>query len=161
MSTATWSAEVSRSPADPTRRERSGPATARSRLRHARDSSRPPPKRWGVPPLEVGVDSGVVSHSSGKRATFGELAAVAETMPIPDDVQPKDPSAYKLIGHKGRLRVDTPGKILGTTRFTIDVSLPDMLTAIVLHPPRFGGKVASVDDRAALAEAGCQGGRSD
>jgi isoquinoline 1-oxidoreductase beta subunit len=29
-----------------------------------------------------------------------------------------------------------------------------MLTALVLHPPRFGAKVASVDDRAALAELG-------
>jgi isoquinoline 1-oxidoreductase beta subunit len=50
--------------------------------------------------------------------------------------------------------VDTPGKILGSTQFTIDISLPDMLTAIVLHPPRFGGKVASVDDRSALSEPG-------
>jgi isoquinoline 1-oxidoreductase beta subunit len=29
-----------------------------------------------------------------------------------------------------------------------------MLTAIVLHPPRFGARVASVDDKAALAERG-------
>ena len=29
-----------------------------------------------------------------------------------------------------------------------------MLTAVVLHPPRFGAKVASVDDQAALAEPG-------
>ncbi len=29
-----------------------------------------------------------------------------------------------------------------------------MLTAVVLHPPRFGAKTASVDDRAALAEPG-------
>ena len=29
-----------------------------------------------------------------------------------------------------------------------------MLTAVVLHPPRFGATVASVDDQAALAEAG-------
>src|SRR5205085_1590610 len=93
-------------------------------------------------------------HSSGKRANFAELAAIAETMPIPDGVQPKDRSAYRVLGREGRLRVDTPGKILGTTQFTIDVSLPGMLTAIVLHPPRFGGKIASVDDYAALAEPG-------
>ena len=45
-------------------------------------------------------------------------------------------------------------KILGTTRFTIDVSVPGMLSAVVLHPPRFGARVASVDDTAALAESG-------
>src|SRR5256885_10894362 len=109
---------------------------------------------WGVPPAEVAIESGVVSHSSGKRAMFADLAAIAETMSIPDGVQPKDPSAYRVLGREGRLRVDTPGKILGTTRFTIDVTLPGMLTAIVLHPPRFGAKVASVDDRSALAEPG-------
>jgi isoquinoline 1-oxidoreductase subunit beta len=72
-------------------------------------------------------------------------------MPILNGVQPKDQSTYKVIGREGRLRVDTRGKILGKTEFTIDVNLPGMLTAIVLHPPRFG---ATVDDRAALAEGG-------
>src|SRR6266566_3131747 len=109
---------------------------------------------WGVPPAEVAIESGVVSHTSGKRAMFAQLAAIAEKMPIASDVQPKDPSAYRVLGREGRLRVDTPGKILGTTQFTIDVSLPGMLTAIVLHPPRFGGKIASVDDHATLAEPG-------
>ena len=59
-----------------------------------------------------------------------------------------------MIGREGRLRVDAVPKILGTTHFTIDQSLPGMLTAIVLHPPRFGATAAAVDDQAALAEAG-------
>src|SRR5260370_24586771 len=123
-------------------------AQARARLVAAASET------WGVPPAEVEIDSGVVSHSSGKRADFAELGQIAEKMPIPDGVQPKDPSIYRVLGREGRLRVDTPGKILGTTQFTIDVSLPGMLTAIVLHPPRFGGKDPSVDDRSALAEPG-------
>src|SRR5207245_5179513 len=107
-----------------------------------------------VPRAEFEIDLGVVSHSSGKHANFFELWQIAEKMPILDGVQPKDPSAYRVLGREGRLRVDTAAKILGRTQFTIDVSLPDMLTAIVLHPSRFGGKVASVDERAALAEPG-------
>jgi isoquinoline 1-oxidoreductase beta subunit len=59
-----------------------------------------------------------------------------------------------LIGREGRLRVDSVPKILGATRFTIDLSLPGMLTAVVLHPPRIGARVASVDDQAALAQPG-------
>ncbi len=109
---------------------------------------------WGVPADEVEFDRGVVRHPSGRHAAFGELAARAEKLPVPDDVQPKDVSEYKLIGGEGRLRVDSVPKILGVTRYTIDVSLPGMLTAVVLHPPRFGAKVASVDDHAALAEPG-------
>jgi isoquinoline 1-oxidoreductase subunit beta len=123
-------------------------AQARARLIAAASES------WGVPPSEVEIGSGVISHSSGKRATFADLAAVAESMPVPEGAQPKRLSDYTVIGREGRLRVDSAGKILGTTLFTIDVSLPSMLTAVVLHPPRFGGRVASVDDRAALAEPG-------
>jgi isoquinoline 1-oxidoreductase subunit beta len=109
---------------------------------------------WQVPASEIDVASSVLSHRSGKRATFGELAARAEGMPVPDGVQPKDRASYKLIGREGRLRVDAPAKILGQTRFTIDVSLPGLLTALVLHPPRFGARFVSVDDKAALAEPG-------
>ena len=109
---------------------------------------------WQVPQNEIEVTFSVVSHRSGKKASFADLAARAERLPVPDGVEPKQRASYKLIGQEGRLRVDAPGKILGRTRFTIDVSLPAMLTAIVLHPPRFGARVASIDDKAALAEQG-------
>src|SRR3954452_24369022 len=109
---------------------------------------------WHVPADEVEFDRGVVRHASGKEATFAQLAARAERLPVPDGVAQKDPSDYRLIGGEGRLRVDSVPKILGTTRFTIDVSVPGMLTAVVLHPPRFGSRVASLDDRTALAEPG-------
>ena len=108
---------------------------------------------WGLPADEVTFERGVAHHPSGRRATFGELAARAELLPIPDGVQPKSLSDYALIGG-ARLRVDSVPKILGTTRFTIDVSVPGMLSAVVLHPPRFGARVASVDDATALAEPG-------
>ena len=110
---------------------------------------------WDVPAAEVEVENGVLRHSSDRRAAFGELAARAEQLPVPDGVEPKDPVDFRLIGRDGRLRVDAVPKILGTTSlFTIDLRLPGMLTAVVLHPPRFGATVASVDDRAALAEVG-------
>jgi len=109
---------------------------------------------WGVPAGEVEIASGVVSHPSGQRAGFGDLAVKAAQLPVPDGVQPKDRNQYTLIGREGTLRVDAAGKILGRTRFTIDVTLPRMLTAVVLHPPKFGARAAAVDDSAALAEPG-------
>ncbi|HEX3705222.1 MAG TPA: molybdopterin cofactor-binding domain-containing protein [Mycobacteriales bacterium] len=109
---------------------------------------------WEVPVGEVEFERGVVRHASGRTATFAELATRAAQLPVPDGVQPKDPADYTLIGAEGRLRVDSVPKILGTTRFTIDVSVPGMQTAVVLHPPRFGARVASVDDGAALAQPG-------
>ena len=109
---------------------------------------------WDVPAGEVEVANGVLRHRSGRRATFADFAEQAEQLAVPDDVRPKDAGDYKLIGREGRLRVDAVPKILGVTRYTIDQSLPGMLTAVVLHPPRFGATVASLDDQAALAEAG-------
>ena len=109
---------------------------------------------WQVPVAEVEVERGVLAHAGGRRASFGKLAARAERLPVPEDVRLKDPSDFKLIGREGPWRIDAPGKILGRTGFTIDVSLPGMVTAVVLHPPRFGATVASVDDDAALAEPG-------
>src|SRR4051794_4332869 len=109
---------------------------------------------WDVPADEVEFERGVVRHASGKEATFAQLAARAEQLPVPDGVQPKAPSDYRLIGGEGRLRVDSVPKILGATRFPTDASVPGMRTAVVLHPPRFGARAVSVDDQAALAEPG-------
>src|SRR4029077_4405072 len=36
-------------------------------------------------------------------------------------------------------------KSTGTATFTQDINLPDMLTAVVAHPPRFGAKVKGLD----------------
>ena len=129
-------------------RYRLAAAQARARLAAAAAEA------WQVPAEELEISSGVVSHRGGKSAGFGDLAVRAARLPVPDGVQPKDPGQYKLIGREGRLRVDAPGKILGKTRFTIDVTLPQMLTAVVLHPPKFGATAAAVDDRAALAVPG-------
>jgi isoquinoline 1-oxidoreductase beta subunit len=109
---------------------------------------------WDVPAAQIEVENGVLCHRSGRQAAFAELTGRAEQLPVPDGVEPKNPADFKLIGRDGRLRVDAVPKILGSTHFTIDLSLPGMLTAVVLHPPRFGATVISVDDQAALAEAG-------
>jgi len=100
--------------------------------------------RWNVPANEITIASGVVQHKSGKSARFGELVADAAKLPVPTDVKPKDPSTYNRIG-KSAPRVDSKAKSTGTAIFTQDIKLPGMLTAVVAHPPRFGGKVKSFD----------------
>ena len=61
----------------------------------------------------------------------------------------KDPKTFTLIGTDRVRRKDSLAKSTGTARFTQDVHLPNMLTAMVAHPPRFGGKVKSFDASAA------------
>jgi isoquinoline 1-oxidoreductase beta subunit len=101
--------------------------------------------KWSVPASEISVSKGIVLHKpSAKRATFGELAADAATQAVPGDVQLKDPKNFTLIG-KPAARTDARAKSNGTAQFTQDVKLPGMLTAVVLHPPRFGAKLRSFD----------------
>lgn len=105
-------------------------------------------QKWNVPSATITVRDGVVSHAASKRqATFGELAELAATQPVPTDVKLKDPKDYVYIG-KHVPRTDSRAKSNGTAIFTQDVKLPGMLVAVVAHPPRFGAKVKSFDAKA-------------
>ena len=65
------------------------------------------------------------------------------------------PRQFKLIGTQKKLpRLDSHSKSTGTQTFAIDVMLPDMMTAVVMRPPRFGAKVQSIDATAAKAVPG-------
>jgi isoquinoline 1-oxidoreductase beta subunit len=124
-------------------------ATARAMLVQAAAA------QWHVPAAEITVNEGVVAHAkSGKKATFGELAARAGKILVPTDVKLKDPSQFKLIGRDKLPRLDSRAKSFGQQQFAIDVMLPGMMTAVVLRPPRFGGKVASFDASQAKAVPG-------
>jgi len=110
---------------------------------------------WNVPYTELDVASGIVRHlGSGRSARFGELAARAATMPGPDKVALKNPKDFKLIGQPHLPRLDSAAKTNGAAKFTMDVALPGMLTAVVAHSTRFGGTVKSFDDSAAKAVPG-------
>ena len=110
--------------------------------------------QWKVPASQITVKNGVVSHAaSGRKAGFGELAEAAARQPVPANVKLKDPKQFNLIGRSAP-RVDSVAKTTGRATFTQDVKLPGMLVAVVAHPPRFGGRVKSVDDKAARAVKG-------
>ncbi len=108
---------------------------------------------WNLPAAEITVAKGVVSHKSGKTATFGALAAKAGTMPVPAKVALKDPKDFTLIGTR-LPRLDSNDKTDGKAVYALDIRRPGMKTALVLRPPRFGGTVKSVDDKAARAVPG-------
>ncbi|MGE5152699.1 MAG: molybdopterin cofactor-binding domain-containing protein [Bdellovibrio bacteriovorus] len=111
-------------------------------------------ERWQVPAGEIEVRDGVLSHHAGQRATFGELAEAAASQPVPAEVRLKDPADFRLIGNPNLRRKDAAGKIDGSALFTQDLRLPGMLTALVLHPPRFGARLKSFDPAPAKALPG-------
>ncbi len=110
--------------------------------------------RWNVGPESITVARGVVTHQpSGRKATFGQLAADAAKLPVPQEVKLKDAKDFAYIGRHAP-RTDARAKSTGTAVFTQDVKLPGMLTALVAHPPRFGAKVKSFDAARAKAVKG-------
>ncbi len=110
--------------------------------------------QWKLPVADLRVSRGVISHSSGLREHYGELAAFAARTP-PGDVAPKPRSAWTLIGTAAP-RIDVVAKSSGVARFGIDVRLPGMVYAVVRHAPALGGSPGAVDDRAARALPGVE-----
>ena len=108
-------------------------------------------KEWNVPASEITVASGIVSHPSGKKANFGEVAEAASGMPVPADVTLKSKDQWTQIGAEGLKRYDSAGKANGTQTYTIDLKMDGLLTATMIHPPKFGATVKSFE--AAKAKA--------
>jgi isoquinoline 1-oxidoreductase subunit beta len=112
-------------------------------------------KLWNVPAGEIMVSEGVVAHAAaGRKASFGELAGSAAQQPVPANVKLKDPASFRIIGNEKLPRLDARAKSTGRQQFAIDVMLPGMMTAVVMRPPRFGGKVGSFDASKAKAVPG-------
>ncbi|MEQ8228420.1 MAG: xanthine dehydrogenase family protein molybdopterin-binding subunit [Rhodospirillales bacterium] len=111
-------------------------------------------REWKVPAGEISVKDGKLSHGSGKVAGFGDMAAKAAKMPVPQDVPLKGRNDWTLIGNPDLRRYDSRAKTDGTHDFTIDVKLPGMLTAVMIHPPKFGATVKSFDAAKAKAMKG-------
>jgi isoquinoline 1-oxidoreductase beta subunit len=111
-------------------------------------------KRWNVDLASCRAQSGEVRHvPSGKRLKYGELAADAARMPVPESVTLKRPEDFKLIGTPAK-RLDTPAKVNGTAVYGIDVRPPGVKFATLAQSPVFGGRVKSVDDAKAKAVKG-------
>ncbi len=106
---------------------------------------------WNVPAGEITVAGGVISHGTDKRATFGELAQAASALPVPENVELKPREKWTQIGSDGLKRYDSHGKTNGTQTYTIDLKMDGLVTAVMIHPPKFGAEVESFD--AAKAKA--------
>ena len=110
-------------------------------------------KRWGVPVSDVEAKNHeVVQKSTGKKLGYGELAADASKLAVPDSpaaatdsLRLKDPSQFRYIGKEGTNIVDGFDITTGRAKYGQDVRLPGQKYAVVARPPVMGGKVTSYD----------------
>ncbi|NGN45211.1 xanthine dehydrogenase family protein molybdopterin-binding subunit [Mesorhizobium sp. CGMCC 1.15528] len=110
-------------------------------------------QRWSVSSESCRVENGQIIHASGRTLTYGEVAAEAALLPVPDAPVVKQRSNYRVVGQSLR-RLDTPAKIDGTAKFGIDARPPGVQYAVVASCPVLGGKMKSVDTSAALMMPG-------
>ena len=103
-------------------------------------------KTWEVPVVEITTNSGVLVHeASGKSATYGEMAAAAAQIPVPEEVDMKEPKDYTLIGHSKK-NVEGKKIITGKPLFGLDYKKEGMLVAMIVHPPAFGMTLQSIQN---------------
>src|SRR6266851_4285950 len=113
-------------------------------------------QQWQVEPASCSTANSEVTHKeSGRKLSYGALAAAAGSQTPPKDVALKDPKDFALIG-KPLKRFDTPDKVNGKAVYGIDAMLPGMKFATLAACPVFGGKVGKVDDSAAKKIPGVQ-----
>jgi len=108
---------------------------------------------WKADRADCRAEKSVVLHKSGKKLSYGQLAAKAAEQPVPKEIKLKDAKQFKIIG-KAVKRLDTPAKVNGSAVFGMDVRVPGMLTAVVARAPVAGGKVASFNADKAKAMPG-------
>ncbi|MEE8370528.1 MAG: molybdopterin cofactor-binding domain-containing protein, partial [Sphingomonadales bacterium] len=113
--------------------------------------------RWKVPLGELATEPGFVVHTkSKKRLSYGEIAAFAKVpkeLPEIKESELKDPKNFRLIGHDTP-RTDIPSKVNGTAQYAMDVQVPGMVYASILHAPVEGESPVDIDDAKTLKVPG-------
>jgi isoquinoline 1-oxidoreductase beta subunit len=104
-------------------------------------------KTWGVAETDVTTANSVAYHrASNRTATYGQLAATAATLPVPDasSVELKKRPEYRLLGTRIS-GVDNPKIVTGEPLFGIDARVPGMLFASYTKGPKIGARVKSAN----------------
>ncbi|MGW3120992.1 molybdopterin cofactor-binding domain-containing protein [Streptomyces sp. NPDC001107] len=123
-------------------------ATARARLVTAAA------RRWHLPAWSLRTGNTMVIAPDGRTATFGSLSASAARIRRTSvSAKPKPASKHKVIG-RPTSRIDARDIVTGKAKYTGDLSVAGANPTVVARPPTLGGKLVSVDDRAARALPG-------
>jgi isoquinoline 1-oxidoreductase beta subunit len=111
-------------------------ASARERLKEAAAQT------WSVPHAEITAKDSVLTHAtSGRRATFGEMAGRAGTVRFEVEPAPKAHKDWWFLGKASPIKVQQPLLVDGSAVFGIDGQVPGMVYAALMQSPVQGGKL--------------------
>lgn len=117
---------------------RTAGAAARHMLREAAAQT------WSVPLAEVTTAAGVLYHKPGDRsASYGEMAELAGSFPVPEEVELKAVKDFTIIGNSKK-NVDARKIVSGEPLYAMDRYEEGQLVAMVVHPPSFGQRFGSI-----------------
>ena len=126
---------------------RTAGAAARQMLREAAAQT------WSVPLAEVTTAAGMLHHKASDRSvSYGEVAELAATLPIPEEVELKNVKDFTIIGHSKK-NVDARKIVSGQPLFAMDRYEEGALVAMIVHPPSFGqrfGRIRNLEDVKAM-----------
>jgi isoquinoline 1-oxidoreductase beta subunit len=112
--------------------------------------------QWRIDPASLRTENGeVIDDANNRKLGYGVLAPAAAKLPAPQNPKLKADKDFKLIGKSVR-RFDTPDKVNGRAQYGIDVRMPGLKVATLMASPVVGGKVAGVDEEAALKVPGAR-----
>jgi isoquinoline 1-oxidoreductase beta subunit len=111
-------------------------------------------KRWNVSESDCYAKEGAVyKKGSSLKFGYGELVEEAAKLPVPAKPRLKTHAEFTQIG-KSIPRPDVPSKVDGTAIFGMDVQVPGMLYASLVHSPTIYGKVKSFSGEKSMAVKG-------
>jgi isoquinoline 1-oxidoreductase beta subunit len=106
--------------------------------------------KWGVPVSELKTEPGTVIHSgSGRKMSYGEIAAFAKLPDKIPEIQEKDMKQakdFRLIGHV-LPRFDIPAKVNGTAKYGIDTVVQGLLYGAISRSPVYGSSPELLNDK--------------
>src|SRR5207253_1337988 len=96
--------------------------------------------RWNVPASDLTTKKGVVSHKSGKTATYGSLAkaAAATRTAVATAPELKSTSDFRVLGTSHN-RIDAMDIVTGRKQFAMDTQVPNAKPCMVRRPPTING----------------------
>ena len=110
-------------------------------------------EQTGLPVNELRTEAGAVVLPDGTRLAYTDLCTVAAEIPVVEDVQLRDPAAWRILGKKHG-RTDMLAKCTGTQTYGIDLRMEGMVHATTRTNPALGGGILGFDPGPAEAMRG-------
>ncbi|MBT1688494.1 xanthine dehydrogenase family protein molybdopterin-binding subunit [Dawidia soli] len=106
--------------------------------------------KWSISPTQCYAENAkVFRKDNGRSFTYGELVEAASKLNVPQEPVLKQKHEFKILGKPAR-RFDLHDRVTGKAVYGLDIDVPGMVYAAILHSPMIFGKLVSIDDSEAM-----------